>query len=236
MGCGGSKDEASSAASTGGGDGGEGKATGGGNGGGGAKAKDLSNKELTSLPSIPPDTTELNVSENKGLSSLETIGTLTKLTTLDANGCALTAVPAEIEGCVELEELLLYANKIKDVPAAIGKLEALTTINLFNNQVRKLPAEIGTLGKLEEVNIAANKMMMTNDAMFASWANVKILSLYENNLVRMGSLAPLVALTELRLNGNNLEESASRAPPKRRSAQHSDGPTAPPPSAARPRE
>jgi len=30
--------------------------------------------------------------------------------------------------------------------------------------------------------------------------------MYENNLVRFGSLAPLVALEELRLNGNNLEE------------------------------
>ena len=34
----------------------------------------------------------------------------------------------------------------------------------------------------------------------------EILSLYVNNLVRMGSLAPLVGLKELRINGNNLEE------------------------------
>jgi Leucine-rich repeat (LRR) protein len=48
--------------------------------------------------------------------------------------------------------------------------------------------------------------MMTTDANFAMWRNVKVLNLYDNNLVRMGSLAPLVSLEELRLNGNNLEE------------------------------
>jgi len=33
-----------------------------------------------------------------------------------------------------------------------------------------------------------------------------VLNLYDNNLVRLGSLAPLTSLTEVRLYGNNLEE------------------------------
>lgn len=40
----------------------------------------------------------------------------------------------------------------------------------------------------------------------AEWRGVKNLNLADNNLVRMGSLAPMVALEELRISGNNLED------------------------------
>ena len=63
-----------------------------------------------------------------------------------------------------------------------------------------------------QVNVAANKLMMLTDKHFEAWANVSVLNLYENNLVRLGSLAPLVALEELRLNGNNLEEMPTLGP------------------------
>ena len=130
---------------------------------------------------------------------------------LDASSCQLTTVPAEIEKCASLEELLLFANKIKEVPAALASIEGLTTLNLFNNQLKKLPPEIGKLSKLEEVNCAANKMMMLTDAHFTSWGTVKILSLYDNNLVRMGSLASLVALEEVRAHREHNGTRASRA-------------------------
>jgi Leucine-rich repeat (LRR) protein len=58
---------------------------------------------------------------------------------------------------------------------------------------------------LEEVNIAANKLMMTTDAMFVKWSAVTVLNLYDNNLVRFGSLVNCVSLTELRLSGNAIE-------------------------------
>ena len=102
------------------------------------------------------------------------------------------------------QKLYMYKNKMKELPPKLPP--ALTELNFFNNQIRKLPASIGELSCLEEVNFSSNKLMMTADAMFASWATVKVLNMYENNLVRFGSLAPLVALEELRLNGNNLEE------------------------------
>lgn len=177
----------------------------GGEGGAKKRSVDLTGKGIDQLPK-PSDVQDLNVSENGGLKSLDGIGGFKSLEKIDANSCGLTAIPAEIEGAAALEELLLFANKIKDVPAALGKCTELTTINLFNNQVKKLPVELGKLTKLEEVNCAANKMMMTTDPLFEMWASVKILSLYENNLVRMGSLAPLLALEELRISNNNLEE------------------------------
>lgn len=100
--------------------------------------------------------------------------------------------------------MLLFANKIKELPAKFPP--NLSELNLFNNQVKKLPPAIGELTGLEEVNLAANKLMMTTDAMFASWASVTVLNMYDNNLVRFGNLATLVKLQELRLHGNNLEE------------------------------
>jgi len=55
------------------------------------------------------------------------------------------------------------------------------------------------------VNFAANKLAMLKDNHFTSWANVTILSLNDNNLGSIGSLAPLAKLEELRLFANNLE-------------------------------
>lgn len=49
-----------------------------------------------------------------------------------------------------------------------------------------------------EVNAAANQLMMLTDAHFAAWASVEILTLNDNRLVRLGSLAPLTSLEELR--------------------------------------
>ena len=49
-------------------------------------------------------------------------------------------------------------------------------------------------------------MMMVPDPAFAALSSLKILSLNDNRLVRLGSLAPCAALEELRVYNNNLEE------------------------------
>ena len=78
-------------------------------------------------------------------------------------------------------------------------------INCFNNVIGlSLPEEIGTLTELTEVNFAANKLAMLKDTHFASWSKVTVLNLNDNNLATLGSFAPLVALEELRLYGNQL--------------------------------
>lgn len=127
------------------------------------------------------------------------------MTSYDKNSAGLVEFPKDVPA--DTEELLLYANKIKKVdPKVIATLTKLTTINLFNNALTlTLPPEIGALSELNEVNFAANKLAMLKDAHFASWGNVTILSLNDNNLTMLGSLAPLVKLEELRLFGNSLE-------------------------------
>jgi len=122
---------------------------------------------------------------------------------LDKTSTGLTAFPDDIPA--DTDELLLYANKIKKVPPSIGALKNLTVLNVFNNAIGlSLPEEIGTLTELTEVNLAANKLAMLKDAHFASWSKVTVLNINDNNLGAIGSLAPLVALEELRLYANQL--------------------------------
>jgi len=141
----------------------------------------------------------------KSLKALPEDKLTSSVTSLDANSNALTALPEAIGNCSALEELLCFANQIKTVPKELANAKKLKTLNLFNNKIMKLPPELGQLSELEEVNLAANKMMQLPKEIFTSWSKVKILSANDNNLVKLGSLAPLVALQELRLFGNNLE-------------------------------
>merc|ERR1719310_743663 len=46
---------------------------------------------------------------------------------------------------------------------------------------------------------------MVSDTCMANWSAVKILNLYDNNIVKIGSLEPLTALEELRLYNNGFE-------------------------------
>ena len=56
---------------------------------------------------------------------------------------------------------------------------------------------------LEEINVAANKLMLLPEV--PAWTCVKVISAYDNRLVRVGSLAHCTNLDELRLYNNNLE-------------------------------
>jgi len=54
---------------------------------------------------------------------------------------------------------------------------------------------------------------MVKDPCFKGWSTVKVLNLNDNNLSSCGSLAPLVALTELRIFANNLSALPTLAAP-----------------------
>ena len=62
------------------------------------------------------------------------------VTKIEASDNQIQEVKADIAGAANLEELLLYKNKIKTVDPAIGQLKKLKVLNLFNQGVlAKLP-------------------------------------------------------------------------------------------------
>ncbi|KAL1510730.1 hypothetical protein AB1Y20_007019 [Prymnesium parvum] len=175
----------------------------------------LEEQGLTEITTeFSPDLKLVNVSKNSLKALPAALTSLSELLILDASANELTGLPTGISACTLLEELHLYKNEIKDFPTEIATLQQLKLLNLFNNKLRKIPDELGQLANLVEVNVAANKLMMISDAAFTNWSSVKILNLYDNNLVRLGSLAPLVCLHELRLYGNNLEDMPTLGPAK----------------------
>ena len=149
--------------------------------------------------------THLNVSENQLPTLPPAISSLQKLRVINASDNQLTSLPDEIGDCVALEELLLFKNQLKKLPSTLGKLKSLRVLNLFNNKLMSFPGSLGQCTELEEVNAAANKLALLSDESLAGWGRVKILNLYDNNLVKVGNLAPLTSLVELRVYNNNLE-------------------------------
>ena len=164
-------------------------------------------RPMSDSPAPPEQTLDLS---GKALGAIDVSLIRAGLQHIDLNGNSLATLGVGLfDKCSEsLTQLDLYGNKpLKELPAGVlGGLKSLTVLNAFNCMLKKLPADIGGLAVLEEVNVAANKLMMTTDAHFLMWSSVRVLNIYDNNLVRMGSLAPLVALEELRISGNNLEE------------------------------
>jgi Leucine-rich repeat (LRR) protein len=92
--------------------------------------------------------------EGIGLKELTAEQLNESLVKIDASDNTLTVLPAEIGACVNLEELLLFANQLKILPKELGALPNLKVLNLFNNKLMKLPVEIGNLANLEEVRLA----------------------------------------------------------------------------------
>ena len=153
------------------------------------------NPKLKEVAETDLDTaaTHVDLSENELPALPPAIGSLSSLRILDVSDNRLAALPDELGACSSLEELLLYKNQLKKLPNSLGQLSNLRVLNAFNNKLMTFPATLGALSSLEEVNAAANKLAVISDASVAGWTNVRVVNLYDNNLVRVGSLAPLTS-------------------------------------------
>jgi len=173
----------------------------------GAESLNLSNLELTSLPSeigqlIKLTTLYLHINQLTSLSP--EIGQLTNLTSLMLSGNGLTSLPPKISQLTSLKKLDLASNELTNLPSEIGQLTSLTELNLSLNQLTTLPSEIGHLTNLTQLYLWGNELTGLPPEI-SQLNNLKEL---EINLNQLTSLPPKISqltnLTSLSLSGNKL--------------------------------
>jgi Leucine-rich repeat (LRR) protein len=125
-----------------------------------AKILDLSNKDITILPSE--------------------IGNLPHLENLDLSYNYLKELPHEIGNLNNLKTLLLTKNEINDLPIEMGNLTKLTLVDISNNRITYIPSEIGHLVNLKSFDASYCKLKKL-PIEFINLLSIKELFLEENN-------------------------------------------------------
>lgn len=81
------------------------------------------------------------------------LGRLTGLRKLSAQGASVTALPGSIGALSQLEQLWLRKNALRELPAALGRCARLTHLDVSLNPLRALPATLGGLRELERLGL-----------------------------------------------------------------------------------
>jgi hypothetical protein len=72
----------------------------------------------------------------------DTVGGLSRLSTLIVSSNQLTALPATLGNCAGLTTLLANKNQLAEVPLQLARLPALARVNLANNPLSWLPLAV----------------------------------------------------------------------------------------------
>lgn len=117
---------------------------------------------------------------------------------------ALTALPARLSNLTNLQQLLLYGNRLAELPAAgaLAALRRLKTLDVSRNELQSLPDEIGTLEQLFTLNASQNRLR--SFPALAHCVRLSSLDLSNNQLTEFPPVcdARLANLSELVLDGN----------------------------------
>ena len=87
-----------------------------------------------------------------------TIEEILNLQELDLSYNQLKEIPKEIFTLTNLQKLGLSNNQLTEVPKEIFTLTNLQVLNLYNNQLTELPKEIGNLTNLQILYLYNNKL------------------------------------------------------------------------------
>ncbi len=118
----------------------------------------------------------------------------------------LEAVPKEVAMFPNLEELVLFNNRIADLSATpeLFQCSKLRVLNLFKNDIKVIPAEIAQLTELRDLSLGSNLLDSVSPEIGQLTKLVR-LSLQYNYLYTLpASIGNLTNVHELRLNNNNL--------------------------------
>lgn len=112
----------------------------------------------------------------------------------------LSTISTKIEACKNLEKLEAFGCCITAIPTQLCVCSAtLSELNLSRNKISALPAELVALSALVSIDLSSNQLTTVTDELLAGWTKVEFLYLNDNSLKSVGSLAPLKALYEVRL-------------------------------------
>ncbi len=152
---------------------------------------------LTALESLslPPLTVDLH--------GLETIGTLTRLKTLQLAGCGLTTL-APLEQLTALETLDVTDCIIGDL-TPLRNMIWLKTLRLGGNAVTEL-SPLSGLTALEELDLHGNPLRQLEP--IAGLTGLRTLDISATGTARLDCLSGMTALEELNASGNSIDSLA----------------------------
>lgn len=132
---------------------------------------------------------------------MNTIVTLSELTSLNLSGCAVAEIDALI-GLQKLETLDLSNNTVSDL-TALSALLALRELNLTNNPITSL-SNLKNCTELE--TLYAGQCAITRIAGLADHTKLKTLVLSGNKITDISALAGCMAIETLDLSGNSISD------------------------------
>lgn len=132
---------------------------------------------------------------------MNTIVTLSELTSLNLSGCAVAEIDALI-GLQKLETLDLSNNTVSDL-TALSALLALRELNLTNNPITSL-SNLKNCTELE--TLYAGQCAITRIAGLADHTKLKTLVLSGNKITDISALAGCTAIETLDLSGNSISD------------------------------
>ena len=133
--------------------------------------------------------------------AMNTIVTLSELTSLNLSGCAVAEIDALI-GLQKLETLDLSNNTVSDL-TALSALLALRELNLTNNPITSL-SNLKNCTELE--TLYAGQCAITRIAGLADHTKLKTLVLSGNKITDISALAGCTAIETLDLSGNSISD------------------------------
>ena len=133
--------------------------------------------------------------------AMNTIVTLSELTSLNLSGCAVAEIDALI-GLQKLETLDLSNNTVSDL-TALSALLALRELNLTNNPITSL-SNLKNCTELE--TLYAGQCAITRIAGLADHTKLKTLVLPGNKITDISALAGCTAIETLDLSGNSISD------------------------------